>query len=35
VLLRKFLGVDVEHEVHVANRWSPYLLVVGIYASGS
>ncbi len=33
-LLRDFLGSDIEHEVVVANRWSPHLLVADAYGRG-
>lgn len=34
LLLRAFLGTDVEHQVLVANRWSPHLLVADRYGAG-
>jgi 2-polyprenyl-6-methoxyphenol hydroxylase-like FAD-dependent oxidoreductase len=33
-LLRRFLGTDIVHQVEVANRWSPHLLVADAYRSG-
>lgn len=33
-LLRAFLGTDVPHQVLVANRWSPHLLVADSYGKG-
>ncbi len=33
-LLRLFIGTDIVHQVEVANRWSPHLLVADAYRSG-
>ncbi len=33
-LLRAFLGTDIPHQVVVANRWSPHLLVAEAYGRG-
>ena len=33
-LLKAFLGVDIAHQVLVANRWSPHLLVADSYGKG-
>ncbi|MDP9083665.1 MAG: FAD-dependent monooxygenase [Pseudomonadota bacterium] len=33
-LLVRFLGTQIEHQVLVANRWAPHLLVADSYASG-
>ena len=33
-LLRAFLGADIAHQVVVANRWSPHLLVADAYRRG-
>jgi 2-polyprenyl-6-methoxyphenol hydroxylase-like FAD-dependent oxidoreductase len=33
-LLRKFAGADFEHQILVANHWSPHLLVADSYRNG-
>ncbi len=33
-LLKDFLGADIPHQVLVANRWSPHLLVADSYGKG-
>jgi 2-polyprenyl-6-methoxyphenol hydroxylase-like FAD-dependent oxidoreductase len=33
-LLRLFIGADIVHQVEVANRWSPHLLVANAYRNG-
>lgn len=33
-LLKAFLGTDIAHQVLVANRWSPHLLVADRYGNG-